>query len=73
MLPETVWIASRSLPVTLVMTLPLSALARRLNQISRAAGATTTNAMEQSIDNIAAVQALNVAQSESKAFEEKKC
>ena len=70
-LPEIVWIASALLPVTLVMTLPLSALARRLNQISRAAGATTTNAMEQSIDNIAAVQALNVAQSESKAFEEK--
>ena len=56
--PELIWIASAMIPIALVVTLPLSTLTRRVNQDSRAAGTATTNAIEQSIGNVAAVQSL---------------
>ena len=42
----------------LLITLPLSGLTRRVQQASRSAGAATTNAIEENLSNIAAVQSL---------------
>jgi ABC-type multidrug transport system fused ATPase/permease subunit len=69
--PEIVWIALFMVPLALVVTLPMSAFARRLNQKSRASGAATTNAMEESIDNISAVQSLGGMDQESAQFKDK--
>lgn len=69
--PEVVWIAALMAPLTLVVTLPLSAFARRINQKSRASGAATTNAMEESIDNISAVQSLGGMDQETDRFSKK--
>jgi ABC-type multidrug transport system fused ATPase/permease subunit len=66
--PELVWIAAAIVPLTLILTVPLSGFARRVHQASRAAGAATTNSMEEGIDNIAAVQSLGGMQKESKRF-----
>ncbi len=56
--PEIVWLALALVPIALLMTLPFSSLTRRVQQDSRAAGAATTNAIEESLSNIAAVQSL---------------
>jgi ABC-type multidrug transport system fused ATPase/permease subunit len=69
--PELVWIAAAILPVTLILTLPMSAFARRINQRSRASGAATTNALEESIDNINAVQSLGGMDQEVEGFRKK--
>ena len=69
--PELVWIAAAIVPLTLAFTAPLSAFARRVHQASRAAGAATTNSMEESVDNIAAVQALGGMRENSSRFEER--
>lgn len=69
--PELVWIAGAMIPIGLIVTLPMSALARRVNQASRASGAATTNAIEESIDNISAVQSLGGMERETKRFEER--
>lgn len=69
--PELVWIAGGLIPFALVITLPLSGIARRLNQASRAAGTATTNAIEESMDNIAAVQSLGGTERELEKFEER--
>ena len=69
--PELVWIAAAIVPLTLLFTAPLSAFARGVHQASRAAGAATTNSMEESVDNIAAVQALGGMQEESNRFGDK--
>ena len=69
--PELVWIAVAIVPMTLLFTLPMSAFARRVHQASRAAGAATTNSMEESVDNIAAVQSLGGTQKEASRFAEK--
>ena len=58
LVPQLIWIASLIIPVALFLTLPFSALLRRVEQNSRAAGAATTNAIEESLSNIAAVQSL---------------
>jgi len=57
-LPNLVWIAGLLVPVGLLATLPASGLIRRVQQASRAAGTATTNAIEESMSNIAAVQSL---------------
>ena len=67
--PELVWLAASLIPLTLLVTAPFSALARRIHQKNRASGATTTNRMEESLDNIAAVQALGGLDKESVRFE----
>ncbi|MGI9322418.1 MAG: ABC transporter ATP-binding protein [Pseudomonadales bacterium] len=69
--PEIVWLAAALMPMTLILTAPLSGIARRVNQSSRAAGASTTNQMEESIDNIGAVQSLGGMQVESEKFSDK--
>ena len=69
--PEIVWLAAALMPMTLILTAPLSGVARRVNQASRAAGASTTNQMEQSVDNINAVQSLGGSQVESENFADK--
>ena len=69
--PEIVWLAAGLMPMTLILTAPLSGIARRVNQASRAAGASTTNQMEQSVDNISAVQSLGGSQVESDSFANK--
>jgi len=56
--PELIWVAAMLIPVSLLFTLPFSGLSRRLHQSSRAAGTATTNAIEESMSNIAAVQSL---------------
>lgn len=69
--PELVWIAALMAPLTLVVTLPMSGFARRINQRSRASGAATTNAMEESIDNIGAIQSLSGMDQEKERFSKK--
>ena len=56
--PELIWVAALMIPVALIITIPFSALVRRVQQDSRAAGAATTNAIEESLGNISAVQSL---------------
>lgn len=56
--PQLVWIAGALVPIGLLATLPASGLIRRVQQASRAAGTATTNAIEESMSNIAAVQSL---------------
>ena len=68
--PEVVWIAAAAIPFSLIVTFPLSSLARNINQASRASGAATTNRIEENIENISAVQSLGGMQRESKRFAE---
>ncbi|XOV86470.1 MAG: ABC transporter ATP-binding protein [Pseudomonadota bacterium] len=56
--PELVWVAALLIPIALAVTLPLSGYIRRVQQASRASGAATTNAIEESMSNIQAVQSL---------------
>ncbi len=66
--PEVVWIAWAILPVTLLLTFPLSGLMRRVNQTKRAAGSATTNVMEEVGNNIDAVQSLGGMEREKNRF-----
>jgi len=66
--PELVWIAAGLIPLALIVTFPLSSIARRLNQASRASGTATTNAIEESMENIAAVQSLGGTEQETEKF-----
>jgi ABC-type multidrug transport system fused ATPase/permease subunit len=56
--PQLVWVAAMMIPCALLVTVPFSSLARRVQQDSRAAGTATTNAIEESLGNISAVQSL---------------
>ncbi len=56
--PELVWAAVLLIPLGLCVTVPFSKLTRRVQQDSRAAGTATTNAIEESMGSIAAVQSL---------------
>ena len=69
--PELVWIAAALVPLALIVTIPLSGIARKLNQSSRAAGTATTNAIEESMDNIGAVQSLGGTEQERDRFEKR--
>jgi len=66
--PEIVWIAWAMLPLAFLVTFPLSGLMRRVNQNKRAAGSATTNAMEEAIGNIDAVQSLGGMDHEKERF-----
>ena len=66
--PELVWIAWAAFPAAFVITFPASALVRRTNQAKRAAGAATTNAMEETMDNVHAVQSLGGMERETERF-----
>ena len=56
--PELIWVSLAMLPVSVLVTLPLSAFVRRIQQASRASGTATTNAIEESMSNLHAVQSL---------------
>ena len=66
--PELVWVAWAAFPLAFVITFPASALVRRTNQAKRAAGAATTNAMEETLDNVYAVQSLGGMARETERF-----
>ncbi len=67
--PELIWIALAMIPIGLLFTVPFSGLARRVSQDSRAAGSATTNAIEESFSNIAAVQSLGGISREKERIE----
>lgn len=67
--PELVWGATLMIPVALLITIPFSSLSRRVQQNSRAAGTATTNAIEESMSNIAAVQSLGGMSREKERIE----
>ena len=69
--PELVWIAWAAIPMAFLTTFPFSGALRRTNQNKRAAGSAMTNAMEESMSNVAAVQSLGAGKQEQKRFAEK--
>ena len=69
--PELVWIAWAAVPIAFVTTFPFSGALRRTNQNKRAAGSATTNAMEESMSSIAAVQSLGAGEQEKARFAER--
>ena len=69
--PELIWIAAAMIPVALLCTIPVSSLARRVQQNSRAAGSATTNALEEGFSNMAAVQSLGGTEREKDRVESK--
>ncbi|MDE0177557.1 MAG: ABC transporter ATP-binding protein [Gammaproteobacteria bacterium] len=69
--PELIWIAAAMIPVALLCTIPVSSLARRVQQNSRAAGSATTNALEEGFSNMAAVQSLGGSEQEKRRVEAK--
>lgn len=66
--PELVWVAWLTVPAAFLVTFPFSGALRRANQNKRAAGAATTNAMEESMSNVAAVQSLGAGGKERERF-----
>ena len=56
--PELFWVALAVLPISFFVTVPMSGFVRRIQQSSRASGAATTNAIEESMSNLHAVQSL---------------
>ena len=69
--PELVWIAWAAVPIAFITTFPFSGALRRTNQNKRAAGSATTNAMEESMSSIAAVQSLGAGEQEKARFAER--
>lgn len=67
--PELVWIAWATVPAAFITTYPFSGALRRTNQNKRAAGAATTNSMEESVSNAVAVQSLGAGRQQREAFE----
>ncbi len=66
--PELIWIAWAAIPMAFFSTFPFSGALRRTNQNKRAAGSATTNTMEESMSNVAAVQSLGAGGQEHKRF-----
>ncbi|MEM7364374.1 MAG: ABC transporter ATP-binding protein [Pseudomonadota bacterium] len=66
--PELIWIAWAAIPMAFLSTFPFSGALRRTNQNKRAAGSATTNTMEESMSNVAAVQSLGAGQQAHKRF-----
>ena len=56
--PELVWISWSMLPIAMIVTFPMSRIVRRTNHAKRAAGAASTNSLEETMNNIGAVQSL---------------
>ena len=69
--PQLVVIAWLTAPVAFIATFPFSGALRRTNQNMRAAGSATTNAMEESMSNITAVQSLGAGKEENRRFAER--
>ena len=66
--PQLIWVAWAAVPIAFITTFPFSGALRRTNQNKRAAGAATTNAMEESMGSIAAVQSLGAGDQEKERF-----
>lgn len=66
--PEIVVVAWLTVPAAFIVTYPFSGALRRTSQNKRAAGAATTNAMEESMSSVAAVQSLGARQQERERF-----
>ena len=66
--PQLIWIAWAAVPIAFFTSFPFSGALRRTNQNKRAAGAATTNAMEESMGSIAAVQSLGGGEQEKERF-----
>ena len=66
--PELVLIAWLTVPAAFLVTFPFSGALRRTSQNKRAAGAATTNAMEESMSSVAAVQSLGATKQERERF-----
>ncbi len=66
--PWLVFVVSLTAPVVIIVTWPSITLIRRVNQNKRAAGADTTNTMEETLDNMSAVQSLGGMKREKKRF-----
>ncbi len=66
--PQLVWIGWATVPVAFLITFPFSGALRRTNQNKRAAGAATTNVVEESMSNIGALQSLGAVKQEQKRF-----
>lgn len=66
--PELIWIAWATVPVAFLITYPFSGAIRRTSQNKRAAGSATTNAMEESVSNVAAVQSLGATGEQTSRF-----
>ncbi len=66
--PQLVVIAWLAVPAAFIATFPFSGALRRTNQNKRAAGSATTNAMEESMSNITAVQSLGAGKEENTRF-----
>ena len=69
--PELVWIAYFTVPVAFFITYPFSGAVRRTSQNKRAAGSATTNSIEESVGNVAAVQSLGASDQETNRFAKK--
>ncbi|MCZ6855839.1 MAG: ABC transporter ATP-binding protein [Gammaproteobacteria bacterium] len=69
--PELIWIAWAAIPMAFLTTFPFSGALRRTNQNKRAAGSATTNTIEESMSNVAAIQSLGASKQEQKRFAEK--
>ena len=67
-IPELVWLGLATMPLSLLLTIPLARYARRASQQSRGAGTATTNRMEESMANVAAVQSHGVQEREQRNF-----
>ena len=66
--PELIWIAWATVPAAFLITFPFSGAIRRTSQNKRAAGSATTNAIEESVSNVAAVQSLDASSQQSSRF-----
>ena len=66
--PELVWITWSMLPIGMIVTFPASRLVRRTNHAKRAAGAASTNSLEETMANIGAVQSLGGFERERDRF-----
>ena len=67
-IPELVWLGLATMPLTLLLTIPLARFARRASQASRGAGTATTNRIEENMSNVAAVQSHGVQGRERENF-----
>lgn len=69
--PELIWIAYATVPAAFFISFPFSGAIRRTSQNKRAAGSATTNAMEESVGNVAAVQSLDSSGQQADRFAER--
>ncbi len=67
--PQLVIISLCVLPAVLILSLPAAGLLRRVNESKRSAGSATTNAMEETVGNIDAVQSLGGMNRETEKFD----